>query len=89
MTLRLKNLEFINKEKYKRGGGFMNNIICECCGEKIKATDNIYWLNNDLLDGEPELKFCSAKCLCEHYGYIFDWHGEQQYIDEDIDSSGE
>ena len=57
---------------------------CDHC-ERQLISHNAFWLNNDLFGDMPALKFCSPKCLCEHYGYIFDWRGEPEFIDDDCD----
>ena len=57
----------------------ISELKCDHCGRQLISHD-VFWLNNDLFGDLPALKFCSAKCLCEHYGYIFAWHGEPEFI---------
>ena len=62
------------------------NISCAHCNRQL-SSDYTFWLNNDLFGDMPILLFCSPKCLCEHYGYIFDWRGEPEFIDDDCDDN--
>lgn len=60
----------------------INNSICDHCKKRL-LSHNVFWLNDDLFGDIPALKFCSPECLCEHYGYIFNWRGEPEFINEE------